>query len=250
MPKKSKKYVVRLTDAERETLRQIAGKFKGSSQKVRRAQMLLKSDADGPDWTDTKIAEAFGCQASIPCTRLLTQRKILIGCDGKDWTIRTEAEIQKFLRLQDPGLPLFPPYVPASGLPQDESAAEFGARGRAPSLLVSGKPLQDPERIIIASPEIIVRFSSPSPRVSIIAQSANPRETTKMRVELAGDTVFDAAAGADLVFGDDGGSEIKIGEPRLYHLLQNLPSKTREVTLRFPDALRTPLALYGVRFGN
>jgi hypothetical protein len=63
MPKKSKKYVVRLTDTEREMLQQIVGKFKGSSQKVRRAQMLLKSDADGPDWTDTKIAEAFGCRA-------------------------------------------------------------------------------------------------------------------------------------------------------------------------------------------
>ena len=24
--------------------------------------MSLKSDADGPDWTDTKIAEAFGCR--------------------------------------------------------------------------------------------------------------------------------------------------------------------------------------------
>jgi hypothetical protein len=62
MPKKSKKYVVRLTDAEREILRQIAGKFKGSSPKVRRAQVLLKSDADGPDWTDARIAEAFGCR--------------------------------------------------------------------------------------------------------------------------------------------------------------------------------------------
>lgn len=62
MPKKSKKYVVRLTDSERETLRQIVGKFKGSSQRVRRAQVLLKSDADGPDWTDAKIAEAFGCR--------------------------------------------------------------------------------------------------------------------------------------------------------------------------------------------
>ena len=62
MPKKSKKYVVRLTDAERQTLQQIVGKFKGTSQKVRRAQVLLKSDADGPDWTDAKIAEAFGCR--------------------------------------------------------------------------------------------------------------------------------------------------------------------------------------------
>ena len=57
-----KKYVVRLTDAERGALQQISSKFKGSSQKVRRAQVLLKADADGPDWTDAKIAEAFGCR--------------------------------------------------------------------------------------------------------------------------------------------------------------------------------------------
>jgi transposase len=28
---------------------------------VRRAQVLLKADADGPNWTDAKIAEAFDC---------------------------------------------------------------------------------------------------------------------------------------------------------------------------------------------
>ena len=57
-----KKYIVRLTDAERQTLTQIVAKFKGSSQKVRRAQILLKADADGPDWTDAKIAEAYDCR--------------------------------------------------------------------------------------------------------------------------------------------------------------------------------------------
>jgi transposase len=57
-----KKYIVRLTDAERKTLTEIVTKFKGSSQKVRRAQVLLKADADGPAWTDAKIAEAFGCR--------------------------------------------------------------------------------------------------------------------------------------------------------------------------------------------
>ncbi|HEY8747505.1 MAG TPA: helix-turn-helix domain-containing protein, partial [Tepidisphaeraceae bacterium] len=62
MPKKSKKYVVRLTEAERQTLGQVIGKFMGTSQKVRRAQVLLKADADGPDWTDAKIADAFGCR--------------------------------------------------------------------------------------------------------------------------------------------------------------------------------------------
>src|SRR5208282_802869 len=57
-----KKYIVRLTDAERGVLKQVVDKLKGTSQKVRRAQVLLKSDANGPDWTDAKIAEAFGCR--------------------------------------------------------------------------------------------------------------------------------------------------------------------------------------------
>jgi hypothetical protein len=62
MPKKSKKYLVRLTDGERQSLQKVIAKFKGTSQKVRRAQVLLKADADGPDWTDAKIADAFGCR--------------------------------------------------------------------------------------------------------------------------------------------------------------------------------------------
>ena len=57
-----KKYIVRLTDEEREILRQVMDKFQGSAQKVRRAQVLLKADADGPGWTDARIAEAFGCR--------------------------------------------------------------------------------------------------------------------------------------------------------------------------------------------
>ena len=54
-----KKYIVRLTNEEREALRIVVKKLKGSSQKVRRAQVLLKADADGPGWTDARIAEAF-----------------------------------------------------------------------------------------------------------------------------------------------------------------------------------------------
>ena len=57
-----KKYIVRLADAERATLSEVVKKLKGSSQKVRRAQTLLKADADGPTWTDAQIAEAFGCR--------------------------------------------------------------------------------------------------------------------------------------------------------------------------------------------
>lgn len=57
-----KKYIVRLTDEERAILKSVVKKLKGSSQKVRRAQVLLKADADGPNWTDRQIAEAFSCR--------------------------------------------------------------------------------------------------------------------------------------------------------------------------------------------
>ena len=40
----------------------VAKKLKGGPQKVLRAQILLKSDIAGPNWTDKKIAETFNCR--------------------------------------------------------------------------------------------------------------------------------------------------------------------------------------------
>ena len=57
-----KKYIVRLIDEERDELERVVKRLSGTSQKVKRAQILLKADADGPGWTDAKIAEAFSCR--------------------------------------------------------------------------------------------------------------------------------------------------------------------------------------------
>ena len=65
-----KKYVVRLSDAEREMLAELLKKKRVAAQKVRRARILLKADADGPNWTDAKIADAFDCSThSLECLR-------------------------------------------------------------------------------------------------------------------------------------------------------------------------------------
>ena len=78
-------HIVRLTGAERETLEQVVKKLKGTSQKVRRAQMLLKADADGPGWNDARIAEAFSCRTET--VQRLRQRFVESGLqetlDGK-----------------------------------------------------------------------------------------------------------------------------------------------------------------------
>jgi len=57
-----KKYIVRLSKRERELLEETVKRLKGGGQKVRRAQILLKADANGPAWSDSRIVEAFGCR--------------------------------------------------------------------------------------------------------------------------------------------------------------------------------------------
>jgi hypothetical protein len=58
----NKKFIVRLSNEERAACQEVIKKLKGSSQKLRRAQILLKADADGPGWTDSRIAQAFNCR--------------------------------------------------------------------------------------------------------------------------------------------------------------------------------------------
>jgi hypothetical protein len=58
----NKKYIVRLTDEERAICEATIKKETGKSQKLRRATILLKADADGPAWADEKISEAVGCR--------------------------------------------------------------------------------------------------------------------------------------------------------------------------------------------
>lgn len=72
-----KKSIVRLTDEERATLRGVMKKLQGSSEPVRRAPMLLKADANGPNWTDTKIAAAFSCRTTT--VENVRQRLVTVG---------------------------------------------------------------------------------------------------------------------------------------------------------------------------
>ena len=60
-----KKYIVRLTDDERKRLTEFVKKQMGTFQRVRRAQILLKADANGPRWTDKQIGDAFDCNTRV-----------------------------------------------------------------------------------------------------------------------------------------------------------------------------------------
>jgi hypothetical protein len=83
-------------------------KLKGSPQKVRRAQMLLKADVEGPNWTDAKISEAFDCRSKT----VEDVRKRLV-TEGFEVTLRNVSMkvrhfFQKIKELRRPPFPKFP----------------------------------------------------------------------------------------------------------------------------------------------
>ncbi len=91
-----KYYVVRLTALERAELQSVVRKLKGTGQKVRRAQILLKADADGPNWTDARIAEAFSCRTRT--VERLRQRLVERGFDEALHRIqRAQPPVEKLL---------------------------------------------------------------------------------------------------------------------------------------------------------
>lgn len=55
----NKKYIVRLTEQEREQLDALIRKGKAAASKIKHAHMLLKADANSADWSDEAIAAAF-----------------------------------------------------------------------------------------------------------------------------------------------------------------------------------------------
>ena len=72
-----KKFVGRLSDDERGVCQEIITPRKGSSQKFRRAQMLRKTDAEGPAWSEVRTAEAF--HGRVPTIEPLRKRVVTEG---------------------------------------------------------------------------------------------------------------------------------------------------------------------------
>jgi hypothetical protein len=57
----AKRYIVTLTDEERDSLHKMLGSGKGAARKLTRARILLKADASAgcPAWKDERIVEAL-----------------------------------------------------------------------------------------------------------------------------------------------------------------------------------------------
>src|SRR5262245_25180737 len=62
-----KKSIVRLAAEERAQLTELTRKGQAAAHKIRHAHILLKADADGPAWTDDRMAESFSVSVNPVC---------------------------------------------------------------------------------------------------------------------------------------------------------------------------------------
>ena len=57
----NKKYIVRLSDEERNELEALVRRGRAAAYKIKHAHILLLVDLNGPAWTDERTAEALRC---------------------------------------------------------------------------------------------------------------------------------------------------------------------------------------------
>lgn len=90
-----KKYIVRLSGEERESLRKLVSSGKGSARMFTRARILLKADVGegGPAWSDEKIAEAL----DVTIQTVERVRKQLVE-EGLEAVLRRRKYVQKVSR--------------------------------------------------------------------------------------------------------------------------------------------------------
>ncbi|MGK5087956.1 hypothetical protein WDW86_10390 [Bdellovibrionota bacterium FG-2] len=228
---------------------------------------------------DGFYSEAFGI-TKYPKIRLMHWGNVILEQDGKDWSSNIETKIHSFLRAQDPGLPLHKVYVPEQPFAQDLGGMEFGKTGgvmfplpgfqkaqgaflvgqfKGPrpawvekgEVFLSGKWIQDGDRIATSDPTATLGLQGLAPRLSFVAQClGKPGDTSRVIIELEKAPMVDVFYGSDLTTDDEGRALIKVDTGRLYHALHRLPEENREITLKFPNADKAPVAIYGVRFGS
>src|SRR5258708_19419191 len=77
---KEAKYVVCLTDSERQSLQALLTGKRVAADKLLRARILLKADVDGPAWSDPELADAFG--VGLSTIHRLRQRLVEEGLEA------------------------------------------------------------------------------------------------------------------------------------------------------------------------
>jgi hypothetical protein len=75
-----KRYIVRLSEAERGQLKTLVSTGKTAAYRIKHANVLLAVDVEGPGWSDERAAAAFSCHPNT--VRNIRQRLVEQGLEA------------------------------------------------------------------------------------------------------------------------------------------------------------------------
>lgn len=202
---------------------------------------------------DGMLLKAFGGEP-LPRMVILNNGEVIHNSGGDKWLENAEVELQKILRKTSPGLPFWMPYTEPFASLVETVRLRFFANSKDngyAGMQWTGNWKSDENRMYTLDPKSEITFEPTGNMIHFIAQSLGENFTpTRVIFNCAGASFSEHFAGSDLVLDDEGHSSVILTEPRAYFILQNLSQHHKKITLRFPNARVTPVAVYGLSMGK
>lgn len=209
----------------------------------------------GPTYCDPKgaLARSFGSEGE-PSVAILHEGQIAFSTNRHFSIAEAEECLQSILRKSSPGTPFWPPIDDEEKTLRSTGHWSLFENSKV-ILLGQVKLIGDwkyfEDRIVTGDSSAELLFEAPSSSVALVARSlSDSGDPTRVRLDTNGASFSDAFAGKDLVVDDEGNSSVVLGAPRAYSLVGNLPQSLRSLRLRFPFAKVSPVAIYGIEFGD
>jgi hypothetical protein len=199
------------------------------------------------------LARSFGATGE-PAIAILNEGRIAFVESGPLWTENAEKELAKILRIQSPGLPLWPviPETEALIRTTDRWPLREGAKAlTAKQVTLVGNWQLDENRITTGDSKAEIHFVAPASSVGLVGRSlSDSGDPTRIRFDADGAALSDLFAGPDFLADDEGNSGMLLAGPRTYFALQGLTPTVRNLRFWFPFAKVNPVAIYGLEFGD
>lgn len=202
-----------------------------------------------------QIARAFRCVA-YPSQVLIRDGEVISVVSGMTDSAQMEAEVQKQIRLTNPGVPFF----------KSKEFTAFSWSIANPYRIRVGEDLENEKQKAkvefighwsvgdhvrqTMDPESRIRIEAETGSIHLVAGTVTASmDPTRIYISLNRGGVPAVNAGRDFHPEEDGKSSTQISLPRSYELITGLDKTQKTVVdLTFPNARVNPVAVYGVEF--
>lgn len=171
-----------------------------------------------------------------------------------------ETSVQQNIRVRDPGLSFFPPYIPAKPFRKMKTTHQFGQQiarnyvhldkrpidGLQPDIAYAlGTVATETDHLKIQSPHTQIVISGDFDGISVLAKTGGENKA-EIEVILNDQPPREACFDVDLKRTYEGNIKASVERARIYHLLRALDSRKHEVILQFPNSKETPVLIFGM----